>query len=670
MRQVLVTLAVIWLGWLCGTSYAQDTRLNVIPGADRLREAAGDPPVHEAFAGGRSMGFVFSSAQVAATTGYGGKPLDILIGIDHEARITGVEILQEHEPILATGRTREDLEAFAGQFAGRDLRGAITLIQSRDDGLDAVSGATITSLIMSDAILTTSREVARKLGLIDQGGVDLDSFVPLDWDGLMQEGLIAHRRILIGEAQDEIEAKNAQLFPPAMGETDPQARLIDLYVALATPAMTGRNLLGSERHDRWRAEHTPGDQAIWIGGDGRYSFKGTSWRQSGIFDRLRLIQDGRSIELDAGMHTSLAETTAPGLREQALFTLPPDSGFRADRPFDVELWVTGHASPEIAARFAMPYALPETLIVPQAGPTPVWLQIWQDRKLDIAVLLLALSMLTVMLVLEDMIAQRPKLWRVMRLGFLTFTLVWLGAYATAQLSVVNVLTFAHALRADFHWEQFLIEPLIFILWSFVAMTLLFWGRGVFCGWLCPFGALQEMLWTVARKIRLPVVHIPFALHERLRAIKFLVFLGLAAVSLGSVSAAHQLAEIEPFKTVIVLKFHHALPFIGYALVILAVSLFIQRVFCRYICPLGAALALPARLKQFDWLKRRWQCGQRCHICAGSCPVQAIQPSGDIHPGECIYCLRCQTNYFNATLCPPLIERSRRAEARAKAAQSG
>jgi len=86
---------------------------------------------------------------------------------------------------------------------------------------------------------------------------------------------------------------------------------------------------------------------------------------------------------------------------------------------------------------------------------------------------------------------------------------------------------------------------------------------------------------------------------------------------------------------------------------LAASLFIERIYSRYLCGLGAALAIPARLRMFEWLKRRHQCGSECDVCATRCTVQAINPTGQINPNECIYCLECQTVYFDDHLCPPL-----------------
>ncbi|MFB6259353.1 MAG: 4Fe-4S binding protein, partial [Thiohalorhabdaceae bacterium] len=276
-------------------------------------------------------------------------------------------------------------------------------------------------------------------------------------------------------------------------------------------------------------------------------------------------------------------------------------------------------------------------------------------------------LLTAVMVFQEWFAKRPNLLFWFRRGFLLFTLVWIGWYALAQLSVVNVLTFANALIGDFTWTTFLVDPLVFILWTFVAVSLLLWGRGVYCGWLCPFGALQDYANYIGRYLlRLPQVHIPFKVHERLWAIKYIILLVLFGISLQSMTAAEKYAEVEPFKTAITLHFMREWGFVLYAGLLVVASAFNHKFFCRYACPLGAGLAIPARLRLFDWLKRHKECGNPCQIRANECEVQAIHPEGHINPNECHFCLDCQITYWNEYKCPPMVQRRKRRERGPKA----
>ena len=84
----------------------------------------------------------------------------------------------------------------------------------------------------------------------------------------------------------------------------------------------------------------------------------------------------------------------------------------------------------------------------------------QDRHDD-----RALGALTLIFFFQNHLVRRPKVYTWVRRGYLLFILVWLGWYANAQLSVVNVLTFANSLLTGFSWEYFLSAPLIFLLWA-------------------------------------------------------------------------------------------------------------------------------------------------------------------------------------------------------------
>lgn len=295
------------------------------------------------------------------------------------------------------------------------------------------------------------------------------------------------------------------------------------------------------------------------------------------------------------------------------------------------------------------------------------MDIWRGRKLEIALLVVGLAALAAILVFQDWLARRPSfLWYVRR-GFLLYTLFFIGWYALAQLSIVHVFTFVQAVMREFHWETFLIDPMLFILWGFVALTLLLWGRGVYCGWLCPFGALQELANQAARRFGVRQLEFSDVVHERLSAVKYLVLILLFGVSLQSTLEMVRYAEVEPFKTAITLRFQREWPFVLYAAGLIVVSLFNRKFFCKYLCPLGAALAIPGRFRVFDWwLRRRRECGRPCQTCATECEVRAIRPTGEINANECHYCLDCQVTYYNEAKCMPLVERRTRHQRAARA----
>ena len=292
---------------------------------------------------------------------------------------------------------------------------------------------------------------------------------------------------------------------------------------------------------------------------------------------------------------------------------------------------------------------------------PIWKGVWRKSTFQIFVLVTGLVFLTLVLVFQDWLAKRPRLLVYVRDGYLIFTVVFIGWYSLAQLSVVNVLTFAQAAMHNFQWEGFLIDPMMFILWSFVAVTLLLWGRGIYCGWLCPFGALQELTQQLARRFGVKQLEFSEMVHERLWALKYIILLALFGVSLQSLVQAERLAEIEPFKTAITLRFQREWGYVVFAAGLILVSAINRKFYCKYLCPLGAALTIPGKFRIFDWLRRHRECGRPCQVCAVECEVQAIRKNGEINANECHYCLDCQVTYWNNQKCPPEVERRKRRE---------
>lgn len=622
---------------------------------------------------GAPIGYALSTRAVTGSLGFAGRPLDIHVGLGRDGRITGARLASHEEPILVIGVSPQELEAFVGRLAGLDVRNAVAAIAADGRKPDHVAGATISSAVIREAVLRSARAVAVSRGLLGPppkgGAVDRIGFRAKDWQDLLAEGAIAARRVTLGEVAREL----------GVDEREPEKLFIELFATLLTPADIGQNLLGPRAFEALGGKLAADEHALLIAARGLYSFKGTSWRQTGVFDRVQLVQGVRTIGLRAEMHDNvmaLAIRGAPDLREIGIFRIPGAAGFDPVAPWRVELLARdpmGRATG--AAVLSLDYRLPQRLLLApaqaatepagDAGVVPtdeLWIAIWRARTVEIVLLAAMLVVLAAILFAHDVLVRDVRRYQAMRLAFLSVTLAYLGFYAGAQLSVVNVITFVHAVLSGFRWEQFLLDPLIFGLWSFVALVLLFWGRGVFCGWLCPFGALQELANKGARRLGVRQLELPWALHERLWPIKYVAFLLILGISFRSVTHAFVAAEVEPFKTAITLRLAREWPFVAYTLALIAAGLFIERFYCRYLCPLGAALAIPARLKLFEWLKRRLQCGHECRICAATCTVQAINPLGQIVPNECIYCLKCQANYYDASTCLPLKRRLRRRSA--------
>ena len=138
---------------------------------------------------------------------------------------------------------------------------------------------------------------------------------------------------------------------------------------------------------------------------------------------------------------------------------------------------------------------------------------------------------------------------------------------------------------------------------------------MFCGWLCPFGAMQEIINNISQKIGIKQLKISDLIHRRLIYIKYFILLLMILLLFIDLDMALLFTEIEPFKTAITLKFIRNWPYVIYAIILLIMSICLySRFYCRYICPLGAALAIGGKIKLFSVLLRRKECGNPCHLC--------------------------------------------------------
>ena len=649
------------------------------PTAERLEAADSQWPVSRVLDSDDELrGYAFESVDVAPIPAYSGKPVNVLVGIDLDGQIVQADVLSHSEPIMLVGIPESKLNSFADEHESAHVNDRLRV----GDNLDAISGATVTVIVVSDTIMRSARQVAAEQQLIADPSqtpparVREDVFAPANWDELTGDGTIRRLQLTHGEVDASFIGTPAEDYLRSPQPAD--KTFIELFYTYLNPPTAGRNLLGDTGYDQLMVELKDGEHAIAVMGLGDYSFKGSGYVRGGIFDRIELSQGSTRVSFHDRDHIRLGDLAlegAPTLAERDIFIVREEAGFDPGQPWQLELLVRRASGPLDTefSRFSADYSVPEAYIErPEAlVEEPIWVQVWRDKAFQIAVLSAGLLVLTGIMLFQDVLARHPRVLNPLRLGFKIYTLVFIGWYSLAQLSVVNILTFTNSLISGFSWSSFLIDPMLFILWSFVAVSLLLWGRGVFCGWLCPFGALQDLVNQVARKLNVKQIEVPFGLHERLWAIKYIILLALFAVSLHSLGTAERYAEVEPFKTAITLRFQRDWAFVIYALGLVAISAFNHKFYCRYLCPLGAGLAIPSRLRLFDWLKRhRGSCGTPCQICANECEVAAIHPDGRINANECHYCLDCQVTYHDDQRCPPMVKRRKRYEKAANMSSRG
>ncbi|WP_444894096.1 transcriptional regulator NosR [Microbulbifer sp. TRSA001] len=660
--------------------------LQVFPGATKITNKEplvdGQFLIRRIYKDNVEIGYAFNTNDIVKIPAYSGKPINTLIVMGKDGEFLAVQVLEHHEPILLVGIPEQRLFDFANRYQGLSVTDHIRVGNDSSEEkhhIDMVSGATVTVRVVNETIMRAARKVARHLGLAGlslrtvkvRASIKSEKFSEADWGSLTEDGSI--RRLLLKRKDVDLafvgtKAENQTAKNPEEAEK----ALIDLYYAPVNIPSVGRNLLGDSQYDWLMSEISPGDSAIAVMGRGDYSFKGNGYVRGGIFDRTQLLQNGKVISFHDSDYYRLDDVYIdgfPGFEEMAIFVIRDHYDFDPGEAWQLELLVRRQigALDSVFTSFYGDYLTPEKylsrpeLISSDLEPESeaLWVSIWHEKAFQIGILSVALFVLLGIVIFQDILVRYPRLIQNLRQGYLIFTLVFIGWYTLGQLSVVNVFTFLHAFQGNFQWDLFLLDPILFLLWSFVAMTMLLWGRGIFCGWLCPFGALQELVNEAARRLKIKQFEIPFAVHERLWAIKYVILLVLFAVSLESLSEAEYYSEVEPFKTTFLLKFNREWGYVVYAAVLLIVNIFTRKVYCRYICPLGAALAIPARLRLFDWLKRRKECGQPCRVCSNECEIQAIHPDGSINANECHHCLDCQVTYYRNDKCPPLVIKAKK-----------
>ncbi|MGL4409815.1 MAG: 4Fe-4S binding protein, partial [Zoogloea sp.] len=540
---------------------------------------------------GGPVGYVFESIDLAPIPGFEGTPMNFLVAIDRKGNFLDVELLHQHEPVFLGGLGEAPLKEFIAQYAGRNLRQQFLIAQNAarnrsgpasaqgpQTTLDGVSKATASVRIVNQTILSAALEVARaKLGFASapkqhapaaQARPEVAD--PVAFDVLLKEGMVGHLRL----SNREVEALFAQ--SPGAGVdayalAHPDESFVDVYIGYLNTPSIGRSILGDTQYAAAMERNFDQRHLWWIASGGRWSIMDEDFVPGAQSPRLRMAQDGLILELRDQGFEPVSPTAPAGLNAARLFGVHAAAGLDPGRTLDLTLTITrarGMILPELTHReVTLHYQPPARLFIYSPAPPPEWLLAWQARAPELAVVGAALALLSLILARPRWISVSARRLALFRWGFLGFTLLYLGWYAQGQLSIVQLTGALKALKAGQGLGSFLYDPISLLLIAFTLVSLFIWGRGTFCGWLCPFGALQEIVGklgasALARRLGWPRLRLKPALAARLAWGGPLMLSLLILAALVAPGTGERLNEVEPFKTAITVGFDREWPYLA------------------------------------------------------------------------------------------------------------
>nr|WP_319565408.1 4Fe-4S binding protein [uncultured Rhodoferax sp.] len=686
LQRLLLALFLMALGWALAVPaqagvMTKESMRQAFPSPIIVGDKDADIPVWPIFKQDATatplIGYVFESIDLAPIPGFSGTSFNLLIALDAKGEFMDVKVLSQHEPVFVEGLGEEPMLRFVDQYKGLSLKQNIKIGAEKNNGGNAnvyihgVAKATASVRILNQSLLSASLKVARaKMGYAQGRDPDLiarikpDLFKAMNWASLLKDELVT-RKVFSNQEVEAAFAGTAVEGVDAEALAAPGADFEEMVVAYLHVPSVGRNLLSTKDWDYLQGRLEPGDSALLVMSKGRYSMLGEEFTRGAVPTRITVQQGSLPLEirdLDIDLNEPLKAPEALKDAEWKIFRVIGPAGLDPSQPLEFKLRVIRTKGAMYGERVGKDLSvvtqLPDDYYVAASSDNKTWHSIWSDRTGELSLLLVSLGLLSWALMKQSWLTRTVKRLNLFRTGFLLFTLFFIGWYAQGQLSIVNVTGVIRALVEKRSLSFFLYDPMTIILWAYIAVTFFVWGRGVFCGWLCPFGALQEFLGNAARFLKIPQLKISLALDRTLKFIKYLVLTVICIAALVSVQWTDRLVEVEPFKTSITLMFVRSWPFVVWAAVLLLLNMVVYKGFCRYLCPLGAGMAILGRLRLQNWLPRRSECGQPCQRCSNDCRYQAIKKTGEIDYVECFQCLDCVAIEQSPELCVPRILESK------------
>ncbi|MDY0051467.1 MAG: 4Fe-4S binding protein [Aliarcobacter sp.] len=610
--------------------------------------------------------YIFETFDYAPIAGFSGGKMNLLVSIDLEGNFLEIHILDQDEPVFVSGLGIESFVTFLKQYKGKSLKNSIKIGTSKDQTssvhIDGVTKATASVKIANDIILGSAVQVAKEklLGVAPKEihHPKKDLLEKYTWDELIKNKLVTNIKVSKAQLENLFEDTQYKIDLP---DDEKNELAIDLYIADLSIPSVAQNLLKISTQKEMQEHLRKTDEAILIFANGEFNFLTDKFIPRSSPDELEIKQDGFSLNIRDGDYLIEFLDNIPKFSQSIILEV--------DKRYDFDpssLWtlniktVRGNDSifltPEARQLTVDIEPIKDYFQIEKEEKTPIWLTSIYEQKFKLISLTIFLTFLFILLYKYQVLLTKLRYKRTI---LLAITLFFIGWYSQGQLSMVTVLGVIKAIVNSQSLSFLLYDPFSLIIWFFVFVSLVLWGRGTFCGWLCPYGALQEFSHNLGRLLRLPRIRVSEKLNDKLVYIKYIILAALILAVIFAPKLAESLVEVEPFKTSITLIFDRQIPYVIYALFWLFLGMFLFKGFCRYICPLGAFLSILGKLRILDWLPRRYECGNPCNNCHKSCNYQAIdKKSGAIKYTDCFQCMDCVQIYSDENLCKILIKNAK------------
>ncbi|MEX0739491.1 MAG: 4Fe-4S binding protein [Pseudohongiella sp.] len=599
----------------------------VMPAAERFSPKAGTPPVFTAYATDPAsgsdviIGYVFQTSDLPPEeTGFS-STIDVLVGLTVDATVTAIKVLDYNESFLSSRGDFLSIPPFQEQFRRKPLSDPFRV--GRD--IDGVSRATITSWATSRGVYNAARRVAQAYltgsgfsAAADAAGNARAHLAPLSWEDMTAQGLV--------------QVMTARL---------PDDTALTLSFAYMGNEVLGELLVGNDYYSR--AERDASSRFD----EGKLMLVGIGGNASDPFRQERFsIQQGDAVYPMPRRRTVYAGSADQGkIAGQANFAVAMilDPTLDLSQPFTV-LYDPQNSQPPYSVDIQI-QGIPLDLALGREIRAPGDPALDEMMQSSVGGLLTDINWTRVLpLLIIFTLVMAAFLRKDARLRWITLglTLVYLGFINGGFLSVSHITN-----TINLGPSMLFSDLPLWMIVVFTLITTLIWGR-VFCSSLCPFGALQDIITRIVPRRWQKTV--PAYIHDKALYLKY-ALLALIIVMALVRSDISIFQYFEPFGTL----FFYSTSMVLWTILVLILlaSAVVKRFYCRYVCPLGAALGVMS-LISLRRIKRVPQCSV-CKVCEHACPTGAIR-NEQIDFKECVRCDICESKLITqAGVCRHSVE---------------